>query len=127
MTRTFALVASAALLALVASACTSYQPGRIYNMDGSPISSDELDTLRKRRAESAAVRAAFDLGCAREALRSTCLVKDTNDLCLTTGVEGCGRRATYVWTATGVQASQWVMDASSKTLAPNAPHAPDAP
>jgi hypothetical protein len=53
-------------------------------------------------------RAAFDLDCTRNKLSVVDL--DTN----TKGVQGCGRRATYIWSCGAKQICVWVLNSPGK-------------
>lgn len=74
----------------------------------------ETRELRRRRMANLTTRAAFDLSCEASALRVTCLRED-DGWCLTAGVEGCARRATYVISQTSAGLLLWVMDGASQT------------
>jgi len=63
-------------------------------------------------------RAAFDLSC--QQLQYTCLEERFDGACLTMGVEGCGRKATYVWVQTGQDGSyKWLMNSVDGSPAPS--------
>lgn len=66
---------------------------------GKAVTAARQDDLRERAAQ--------DLRCAAEELR---LVEISSTR---TGVEGCGRQATYVWTRTATERSEWMPSASA--------------
>lgn len=66
-------------------------------------------------------RAAFDLRCPRSALAIAPLGRDSHGVITSYGVEGCGRRATYVRLAD----STWLMNPAAGAPAPDvAPRTP---
>lgn len=65
------------------------------------------ESVNERMRGELLLRASFDLEC-KDPLETTPLQKANNDVVLSYGVSGCGRRATYVQTPTGV----WVMNSA---------------
>jgi hypothetical protein len=68
-------------------------------MSSAQWNADQTEKVRKR--------ASFDLSCPSEKLNVVELGRDSSDLVTTLGVEGCEKKATYVYVSEG---SGWAMD-----------------
>ena len=69
----------------------------------------------EQRREELVTRASFDLSCPSSSIRTTCL-DHQGDWCAAMGVDACGHRATYVYTAINQAQHEWVMNSVDGTV-----------